>query len=315
MVNKKIFGTTTSIILWFISTAVASTVAGCLLFLFYETPFSQSKNNEINVLKKEVQEYKKTLCKQPSVVIVQTSNKEKVDMENFVERVENFYEKRLNTLLAVFTAIISIVGIALPIVSMFLQDNHYKDNMSAIIDMKERANNNEIAIKNLLNKTRMYLPIALSAGKKAQRAQDNAEAAIEKLTENTIKYEEQFAQMSSDWHAQNAANYNGLARTFMELFKTDRQDIHIKNAIIYLFIAINFNIKANKAEGIYSNIDFLDTIFSHNSDAIKKYQKPLSAFPVATVDDIRSIIDCEFNSVYIEKYENILSLVSGSKTC
>ena len=186
MVNKKIFGTTTSIILWFISTAVASTVAGCLLFLFYETPFSQSKSNEINVLKKEVQEYKKTLCKQPSVVIVQTSNKEKVDMENFVERVENFYEKRLNTLLAVFTAIISIVGIALPIVSMFLQDNHYKDNMSAIIDMKERANNNEIAIKNLLNKTRVYLPIALSAGKKAQRAQDNAEAAIKKLTDNTI---------------------------------------------------------------------------------------------------------------------------------
>ena len=97
MGHEKIFGTTISIILWFISTVVASTVAGCLLFLFYETPFSQSKNNEIDVLKKEVQEYKKTLCKQPSVVIVQTLNKEKVDMEEFVERVENFYEKRSQT--------------------------------------------------------------------------------------------------------------------------------------------------------------------------------------------------------------------------
>ena len=309
MISKYMSRPIPRMILWFISTVVASTMAGCLLFLLYEAPFSQSKNSEINILRQELQEHKKLLQQQADVVIIQ--GERNVDMEAFVERVENFYEKRLNTLLAIFTAIISIVGIALPIVSMFLQDNNYKDNMSVIVDMRERAKDNEIELKNLLNKSKLYFSVAWNARKKAQTAFDNADAAIKSLQDNAKKYEEQFQQLYSDWHAQNAANYNGLARTFMELYKTDQSDIHVKNAVVYLLMAIKFNIKAHKADGIYSNIDFLDTIFAKNKEVINKYKRQLSAFPFATVDDIKSIIVGELDSEHIEKYENILSQISN----
>lgn len=297
-------------ILWFVSTVVASTMTGCLLFLLYETPFSHSKNAEINILKQELKEQQKQLHKHADIVIVK--GKSDVDMESFVERVENFYEKRLNTLLAVFSAIISVVGIALPIVSMFLQDSNYKDNMDIILDMMERAKNNETDIKTLLNKSKLYFPLALNAGKKAQKAYDNADAAIKSLQNSAEKYEKQFQQMYLDWNAQYAANYNGLARTFMEIYKRDNEDIHVKNAIIYLLMAIKFNIKAHKAGGIYSNVDFLDNIFSHNVDVIKKYARQLSAFPSATIDDIKTSVNCELDSEHVEKYANILSQIANS---
>lgn len=310
MISKYMSRPIPRMILWFISTVVASTMAGCLLFLLYEAPFSQSKNAEINILRQELQEHKKLSQQQAEVVIIQ--GERNVDMEAFIERVENFYEKRLNTLLAIFGGIITVVGFALPIVSMFLQDNNYKENMSVIADMNERAKDNEKNMQMLLNKYKLQFSIAWNARKQAKTACDNADVAIKSLQDNTKKFEEQFQQLYSDWHAQNAANYNGLARTFMDLYKADQSDIHVKNAIIYLLMAIKFNIKAHKADGIYLNIDFLDKIFSHNTDIIKKYKKPLSTFSAATVDDIKSIVNDELDPEHIEKYESILSQISNA---